>query len=592
VLAGLRLKNFRGFEDHELPLRNPTIIVGRNNAGKSTIVEALRLVALVTGRFTNLTFRDPPSWLEISKRMRGVSPALSREEFDFSTAFHRYSDPPAVITAHFTNGTKTEVFIGEGTGVHAVVFGPDGVPIPDKAHARRINLPRVAILPQIGPLVHDEEELTEEYVRRTIDTPRTSQHFRNQLWFDPDAEVSFRELAAQTWPGVRILNLERVPPQLGAAGPEAKARLSLLVQNDDFVAEASRMGHGLQMWLQIMWFLARTPKEASVVLDEPDVYMHPDLQRRLLRFVIKRHLQAIVATHSAEIMADVNPENILVVERARSSSGFAASLPAVQRVIEALGGVHNLHLARLWSTKRFLLVEGDDLDVLGPLHACLYPESSTALQAIPNGDVGGWSGWERAVGAASAMRNAVGQPIIVYCLFDRDYYPQSIISKRYERARTEGINLHVWQRKEIENYLIAPSTITRVIGSRAAPGATRPSESEVEEQIDAVVGSLRDDTIAAIATAIQAEDRKTAAGTAFLEAKRSVNEAWSKRDARWALVSGKRVLAALSEWSKAQFGVSFGAVTLARSFEEAEIPLELQAVLEAIEESHPLAENA
>lgn len=68
------------------------------------------------------------------------------------------------------------------------------------------------------------------------------------------------------------------------------------------MAEVALMGHGLQMWLQTMWFLCRSSPTATVVLDEPDVYMHPDLQRRLVRLVRGRYPQIIIATHSVEIV--------------------------------------------------------------------------------------------------------------------------------------------------------------------------------------------------------------------------------------------------------------------------------------------------
>jgi AAA15 family ATPase/GTPase len=42
VLKNLRLTDFRGFADHFVPLRDFTVIVGQNNMGKPTIVEALR----------------------------------------------------------------------------------------------------------------------------------------------------------------------------------------------------------------------------------------------------------------------------------------------------------------------------------------------------------------------------------------------------------------------------------------------------------------------------------------------------------------------------------------------------------------------
>src|SRR5262245_37367385 len=91
------------------------------------------------------------------------------------------------------------------------------------------------------------------------------------------------------------------------------------------------MGHGVQMWLQTMWFLIRSKGTETVVLDEPDVYMHADLQRKLIRYIRARFTQVIVTTHSSEIM----------------ESRHADNLPAVQAVLANLGSAQNVHLARL-----------------------------------------------------------------------------------------------------------------------------------------------------------------------------------------------------------------------------------------------------
>ena len=110
-----------------------------------------------------------------------------------------------------------------------------------------------------------------------------------------------------------------------------------------------------------MWFLARCVDFETVILDEPDVYMHADLQRRLIRFLRGRHRQVIVATHSIEIMSEVDPENILVVDRDKRQAQFTTDIPQVQQVVDQIGGVENLQLARLWGSRRCLFVEGDDL---------------------------------------------------------------------------------------------------------------------------------------------------------------------------------------------------------------------------------------
>jgi predicted ATPase len=41
MITRLTSRNFRGFDRHTVPLRPITILVGKNNAGKSTVVEVL-----------------------------------------------------------------------------------------------------------------------------------------------------------------------------------------------------------------------------------------------------------------------------------------------------------------------------------------------------------------------------------------------------------------------------------------------------------------------------------------------------------------------------------------------------------------------
>lgn len=71
MLKNVRLENFRGFKSHETPLNQTDIVVGKNNAGKSTLVEALRLIALVSNRYHNAVYkavhRRQTGWLKKSR---------------------------------------------------------------------------------------------------------------------------------------------------------------------------------------------------------------------------------------------------------------------------------------------------------------------------------------------------------------------------------------------------------------------------------------------------------------------------------------------------------------------------------------------
>ena len=72
MLNVIELENYRCFENHKIDFRSTTIVVGQNNAGKSTIIEALRLVSIVSSRVLN--FISVPKWLDLSsKHQRSIA---------------------------------------------------------------------------------------------------------------------------------------------------------------------------------------------------------------------------------------------------------------------------------------------------------------------------------------------------------------------------------------------------------------------------------------------------------------------------------------------------------------------------------------
>ena len=269
--------------------------------------------------------------------------------------------------------------------------------------------------------------------------------------------------------------------------------LQLMVRDEDFVAEIASMGHGLQMWLQTMWFLARSSEASTVILDEPDVYMHPDIQRRLIRYIKNRVPQIIVTTHSVEIMSEVDVDEILIIDRKRPRSRFAGTLPAVQKLIEHIGSVHNIHLAKLWHSRRCILVEGKDVKLLSELHNVMFPESIEGFSAYPNMSIGGWGGWNYAIGSSMLLKNAGGQSIVVYCILDSDYHTEDEIEKRKQDAEVDGVQLHIWKRKEIENYLLIPSVIGRFIATRVTRRKIAPTLKEVTQKLEEICLELRDE---------------------------------------------------------------------------------------------------
>ncbi len=376
MLTSLQLLNYRCFDKHEVAFHDLNVVVGANNAGKSTLVESLRLLRLVVRNYKGITYVRPPEWTELAGSLAGICPAMRDIDLRGGSVFHRYGNPPAVVTAKFSEGSTVEVYVGGENRIFGVIHDSTGNLVKNKAHASAIDVPQIAILPQIGPLIESEPVLTQDYVLDSMDTALASRHFRNQMyWLRPDFYDDFKQRAEESWQHLKI-------ESLNVEGEATDSFLSFHVRDSNFVAEVGWMGHGLQMWLQTMWFLSRSAGASTVILDEPDVYMHADLQRRLIRLLRKRPGQTVIATHSVEIMSEVEPENILIVDKSRRRSLFAPSLPAVQQAIDRLGGVHNIHLARLWGSRQSLYLEGKDIAILKAFQDALFPSSHCSFDVI------------------------------------------------------------------------------------------------------------------------------------------------------------------------------------------------------------------
>ncbi len=583
MITRLTLKNFRGFDRHTVPLRPITILVGKNNAGKSTVVEALRLVSMVTNRYKGLTYHPLPKWLDRPRRERGVFPSIDSSEFSSEAVFHRLGEPPAQITAHFQTGETVEVFIGPDFEVIGIIKDRCKEVIQSKGGAFKLDLPQVSILPQIGPLLREELLRVDGYVRQNISSTRTSLHFRNQLFLMRDKFAAFKDLAEATWHDLALDPVET--KQLSYT----ETALSLFVRDSDFIAEIGWMGHGLQMWLQTMWFLTHAAASNSVILDEPDVYMHADLQRRLIRLLRTRHHQTIIATHSVEIMSEVEPDEVLVIDRKKARSYFANSQPEVQSLLTNIGSIQNIQLARLGAAGRFLMLEGDDMDFLKRFQNTLFPTSEIPIDTIPHRAIGGWNGWERARGFSILLRDTAKDSIRPYCILDSDYKTGAAIQKRLETAKAEGIQLHIWKRKEIENYLLVPSMIQRVIARDAAPETSAPSVAEVEGKLDEIADSLRLDALNGMAAEFFEEERKLGFPGANKKALERLESIWKTRHGRMSVVCGKDVLHRLFDWVTRQFKVSLSALKLAKEISEHELDPEVRQILTAIEWNEPFA---
>lgn len=75
MLEEMSLENFKGFANHIIQFKDFSVVIGRNNAGKSSAFDALRIIATAVARFKVGKLTARPVWLDGSGT--GVIPLTS-----------------------------------------------------------------------------------------------------------------------------------------------------------------------------------------------------------------------------------------------------------------------------------------------------------------------------------------------------------------------------------------------------------------------------------------------------------------------------------------------------------------------------------
>lgn len=545
-LKKLQLENFKCYKKATIPFKKLSIIVGENNAGKSCLIESLRLVSKAAQASRKRIYNSVPTEFELPANIKGFAIDTQKLKIDLRIIIYYYkSSNYAKITAFFDNKAKIEIYLNESRAF-AVLYDTEGKVIKSKQQAEKLGLDSMAILPQIGPIRENEKLLSYETVSGDKDTYLSSLHFRNEIWmWKQEFFDEFKRNAEDSWTELHIDPIEYSPVD--------SDYISLLVKDNGFTAEIGKMGNGLQMWLQIMWFLARSKDCKLIILDEPDVYMHSDMQRKILELVKNKFEQVIIATHSLEIISRVDPDNILEINKKDKTMHYATDSLSAQKIIDDIGGVQNLALLKLGRTRKCLFVEGKDLKYLNHFNEILYGNQLD----IPTIPFGGFNNIPRVYGTSNLFYSETTNQIKCYALADKDYRDPRIIEKVKNEAATEHLNLHVWQRKEIENYLIIPQVLFNFI-----PKSFSITYDVFVRQLEVLLDEQRDKVFDAYATQYRIDCKELANGqqwdtaTCNQNARTYLKEHWNTLNDKIALVGGKDFISVLAKYFQDNYKVS------------------------------------
>jgi hypothetical protein len=152
--------------------------------------------------------------------------------------------------------------------------------------------------------------------------------------------------------------------------------------------------------------------------------------------------------------------------------------------------------------------------------------------------LGGFSNWHQVEPFAWLSRELLGNTVGIYVLLDRDYRADSTIQSLQEALKGSDVHVHVWQRKELESYLLVPEAIARVSGMELAI---------TEELLERAIQSQRVYAQASFISRRQLDaQRGTDYKTVALKALPEFENLWADPRDRIKLVPPKEVIAVIA----------------------------------------------
>jgi len=581
AITSVKFTNYKALNSYSVSLQAVNILVGPNNCGKSTVLSAFRVLeyALRIAKWKKskkVTAAD--GYLTDGHIIPENNIPISLENIHTD-----YSDTGSKIEFRLSNKNILILYF-PFNGDCILYWNTVGKSVTTpKAFCKEFPI-NIQVIPVLGPIEQEEAIVADETVKRAAGTPRASRHFRNYWHKNPNGFNDFKDLIEKTWPSMSIK-----PPELIN---NLDRRLVMFCSENRLDRELFWAGFGFQIWCQLLTHISRCNESSLIIIDEPEVYLHPDVQRQLLGILRDVIPDIIVATHSTEILGEADPSEILLVDKNKTSAKRLRDVDGVQQALNSLGSIQNLTLTQLARTRKILFVEGsNDYRVIRRFAKLFgYSKLSSGTELTPF-ESGGFSSWERVNALSWGLRNTLGTDVNIGAVYDHDYWCDEQIIETVEALSDELTFAHIHKRKELENYLLIPSVLSRTLKKVISEREKRTGEKihideMLEDILEKITMSLKADVQGQYIGKFCEYNKSCGKDSATLssEAINRFDSKWKSLETRLEIMPGKKVLRKLRTYVNDKWSVSLTDVKIIDEFLLDEIPSDLKELLLKLEE--------
>ena len=432
-ISKVLIKNFRGIKSGEIMLPNYAVMVGDNNIGKSTVLEAIDLVLgpdrmrrkpvidehdfyagdylgndkVPIEIFIEVTvvaindeqqrhFKDNVEWWDTNTNNFVQNP--TPESIDLETVL------PAIRVCFKGNyDAEEDDFIGNT--YFRLPVKDDGTFVPFKTRDKRVcgflylrtlrtgsralSLERGSLLDiilQLSEVKFDMWEETLEQIRGINVADSPALEVSNIL---SEVQELLKSLVPSEWgtnPQMKVSDFtrEHLRKTLNVFMSTGAKRMS----GEDHIAPFKKQGTGTinTLVLSMLSFIADLKQNVIFAMEEPEIAIPPHTQKRIINSVRNKSSQAIFTSHSPYVLEEFDPKEIVVLSNENGDvksclAGFTANIKRKSYQLEFRKRYCEALLA-----SRILIVEGrteyDAIPSVARYLNSLKPDKYSSLEAL------------------------------------------------------------------------------------------------------------------------------------------------------------------------------------------------------------------
>ena len=186
----------------------------------------------------------------------------------------------------------------------------------------------------------------------------------------------------------------------------------------------------------------------------------------------------------------------------------------------------------------------------------LYPKDLYPLINLPKAYIDDWSDFDK-VSAVSELFSKNDMALEVFCLLNSGYHTLEEINEIKDIAIERNVNIHIFNKNEIENYAISEEAIFRYIKKNKKKGSI--TEEKVSNLIDSIIKNMKESLL--------------------IDSK---NEIFRRGKPTSDIISGRDFFSILSSLTQVEYGISISARQVIPYFHLDEIPLEIKTIIDSI----------